>query len=132
MGYLAKIINEKTKQCIISEDKEYFRKQGFSELDVELSIKGNWYLRGFVPQNEDLAKEKRENRDKFLQDSDVYMLPDFPITTEEKNLWLLYRQYLRDITKDEKFPNIDILGFNDWKNRIDNSEEMNNNELLTV
>lgn len=40
----------------------------------------------------------REQRNNKLRDSDIYTLPDFPHKSEEiKQLWLNYRQNLRDL-----------------------------------
>lgn len=74
------------------------------------------------PTQEKLAEMKRADRDRLLQDSDIRMLPDFPILAEEKELWLLYRQYLRDITKDPAFPNVDVLNFANWLGQIHSKE----------
>lgn len=56
-----------------------------------------------------LKEEKRAERDALLAATDKYMLPDYPITEEERNKYKNYRKYLRDITKDNNFPNITIL-----------------------
>ena len=74
------------------------------------------------PTQEEIAEMKRADRDRLLQDSDIRMLPDFPISAEEKELWLLYRQYLRDITKDPAFPNVDVLNFANWLGQIHSKE----------
>jgi Phage tail assembly chaperone protein len=34
-----------------------------------------------------------------LCDTDKYILPDFPITEQQKSLWMTYRQALRDLSK---------------------------------
>lgn len=74
------------------------------------------------PTEEELVFQKRADRDRLLNDSDKRMLPDFPISAEEKELWLLYRQYLRDITKDPAFPNVDVLNFANWLGQIHSKE----------
>lgn len=122
----AKIINEKTKQCDIGEGANfvYYASIGMELMEVEQDYAGNWYLAGYAPAKpeEVLAEEKRADRDRLLQDSDIRMLPDFPISAEEKELWLLYRQYLRDITKDPAFPNVDVLNFANWLGQIHSKE----------
>ena len=40
-------------------------------------------------------------RDGFLDESDKYMLPDFPISDEEREKWRVYRQELRDMTEQQ-------------------------------
>lgn len=39
----------------------------------------------------------RRERNFLLEDSDKYMLEDFPITLEKKEEWKTYRQLLRDL-----------------------------------
>ena len=94
------------------------------EASIVKAYDGNLYLSGYAPAKpeEVLAEEKRADRDRLLQDSDIRMLPDFPISAEEKELWLLYRQYLRDITKDPAFPNVDVLNFANWLGQIHSKE----------
>ena len=63
---------------------------------------------------EELAQEKRAERDNLLAQTDKYMLPDFPITDEERKQYKAYRQYLRDLPEQAEFPNVDVLSFDDW------------------
>nr|DAU95888.1 MAG TPA: tail assembly chaperone protein [Caudoviricetes sp.] len=94
------------------------------EASIVKAYDGNLYLSGYEPQEpeEEMAERKRADRDRLLNDSDKRMLPDFPISAEEKELWLLYRQYLRDITKDPAFPNVDVLNFANWLGQIHSKE----------
>lgn len=126
MKKYAKIINEETKEVSIGTgtNSSFYQSIGMTEMEVEQDYAGNWYLAGYAPAKpeEVLAEEKRADRDRLLQDSDIRMLPDFPISAEEKELWLLYRQYLRDITKDPAFPNVDVLSFENWLGQIHSKE----------
>ncbi|SFR13821.1 MULTISPECIES: tail fiber assembly protein [unclassified Enterobacter] len=47
------------------------------------------------------AEKIRARRDALLRDSDWSMMPDTPT---DKNVWANYRQALRDITLQKKFP----------------------------
>ena len=78
-----------------------------------------------APTKEQLAEEKRAIRNKYLTDSDKYMLPDFPVSDEERALWVKYREYLRNITKAPNFPNVDVLNFKNWKEQINDKEVVN-------
>lgn len=49
------------------------------------------------------ANAIRIRRDTLLSESDWTQLPDIP--KEIKNVWKIYRQELRDITKQPEFPN---------------------------
>ena len=126
MKKYAKITDEETKLCEVGlgTDNNVYASIGMEEMEVEQDYAGNWYLAGYAPAKpeEVLAEGKRADRDRLLQDSDIRMLPDFPISAEEKELWLLYRQYLRDITKDPAFPNVDILNFANWLGQIHSKE----------
>ena len=52
-------------------------------------------------ENEQKAALLREQRDKLLYETDKYMLPDYPITEEEREEYRQYRQYLREF-KDNR------------------------------
>ena len=41
--------------------------------------------------------EAKAERNSKLAETDVYMVSDFPITTEQKTAWGTYRQALRDM-----------------------------------
>lgn len=47
----AKIINEETKQCEVGvgTNIEFYQKIGMTELDVEQSYNGSWYITGYAP-----------------------------------------------------------------------------------
>lgn len=57
-----------------------------------------------VKTEEELAKEAREKRDRLLDGSDFYVMPDYPSTEEGLVAVKTYRQALRDISKQAKFP----------------------------
>ena len=101
MRKYAKITNEETKACEVGlgTNNNFYASIGMEEMEVEQDYAGNWYLAGYAPAKpeEVLAEEKRADRDRLLQDSDIRMLPDFPISAEEKELCLLYIQYIQDI-----------------------------------
>ena len=94
------------------------------EASIVKAYDGNLYLSGYEPQEpeEEMAERKRADRNRLLEDSDKRMLPDFPISAEEKELWLLYRKYLRTITKETAFPNVDVLNFANWLGQIHSKE----------
>lgn len=126
MKKYAKIINEETKACEVGlgTNNFFYASIGMEEMEVEQDYAGNWYLAGYAPAKpeEVLAEEKRADRDRLLSDSDIRILPDFPISAEEKELWLLYRQYLRNIPDDPAFPNVDVLNFANWLGQIHSKE----------
>lgn len=52
---------------------------------------GYWYL-----------ELKRNIRNSYLALTDKYLLSDFPITDDNRNIMRLYRQYLRDFINENK------------------------------
>lgn len=48
-------------------------------------------------------EDVRRKRDAMLQDSDRFVLPDFPISPEEKNKRIEWRAYLRNYTNNDKW-----------------------------
>lgn len=67
---------------------------------------------------EELAQEKRAERDNLLAQTDKYMLSDFPITDEKREQYKAYRQYLRDLPASWSFPNVEIMTFEKYVESI--------------
>lgn len=118
MKKYAKVINEETKLCEVGlgTNSEFYQSIGMTEQEVEQAYNGNWYLKGYAPSQplEELKAQKRAERDNLLQSTDKFMLSDYPITEEEKGLWIKYRKYLRDLPEGSDFPNVEVLTFEDW------------------
>lgn len=56
------------------------------------------------PTAEELALMIRAQRDRLLAETDYLLMPDYPIAGEALDALAVYRQALRDITKQETFP----------------------------
>ncbi len=117
----AKIINEGTKQCEVGAgtNSRFYQSIGMIEQDVEQAYNSSWYLRGYAPAKpeldvEELSAQKRSERDVVLQSTDIYMLSDFPISDEQRELYKQYRQYLRDLPTAESFPEVKVMSFEEW------------------
>ena len=57
-----------------------------------------------VRTDEELAREARDKRDRLLDESDWFMMPDYPAKAEDLAAMKTYRQALRDISKQDGFP----------------------------
>lgn len=101
-GQIINISNNKTKITQLEFDDEFLE-----------CLDGCYYTKeyAYIKNKEILAERLRRKRNMILKSTDVYMLPDFPITEEQREYIIEYRQYLRDITKSEQFPNIGIKDF---------------------
>ena len=58
---------------------------------------GNGNSVSYNDLSESQVSELRAKRNAKLAETDIYMVSDFPITTEQKNAWQTYRQALRDM-----------------------------------
>jgi len=56
-------------------------------------------------------EEVRSKRNKLLEESDYMVIKSLENGSEIPAEWKTYRQKLRDITKDENFPNIENIVF---------------------
>lgn len=65
----------------------------------------------FIPNNEHFLKRARNIRNELLNKTDRYLLEDYPITGEQKQIIKDYRQMLRDFinTNKDRFLNGQIL-----------------------
>ena len=70
-----------------------------------------------APTTDELAAQKRLERDNLLAQTDKYMLSDFPITEEKLAQYKAYRQYLRDLPEQAEFPSVELLSFEDWNKK---------------
>lgn len=93
---------------------------------ISVSLGGGQYRleEQIVPEKttEELAQDKRAERDILLAQTDKYMLSDFPITDEERAQYKAYRQYLRDLPEQESFPNVEIMTFEKYVESITQGE----------
>ena len=99
MKKYAIIINEETKQVSVGTgtNVEFYKSVGMSEMEVEQAYDGQWYLKGYAPEKPTEQKEAeiRAVRNQYLEQTDKYMITDYPITDDERELYRQYRTYLR-------------------------------------
>ena len=74
-------------------------KEAFERGEIQVSD----YMPTVIP-DEVLAFEIRDRRNDLLTETDYFMQPDYPISEETRTDLKAYRQALRDITKQEGFP----------------------------
>ena len=126
MQLFYKITNEEKNevQVYFGGREDFAAENGFIPGDVEqCRTSGRWYLKGKMPA-EEKAADLRETRDFMLSSLDWR----FDRYREQKTLGvettdseqdfidlLQYKQYLRDITKDPTFPDIQIKTFEEFK-----------------
>lgn len=119
MKKYAKIIDEQTKEVEIGVgvNDEYYIEIGMKKMDVEQAYNGNWYVKGYTPEEpeEDKKLKVRLIKNSYLDLSDYTQLPDSPFTSEEKFEYAQYREYLRNYTKKDEWWLENPLTFEEWK-----------------
>lgn len=114
----AKIINEKTKEVSvgIGTNAKFYKSIGMTEMDVEQAYNGQWYVKGYAPAEPEteIQIRVREIRDNALEQTDKYMIVDFPISDEDRETMKQYRQYLRDYTQSPDWWESEPLKYEDW------------------
>ena len=132
MKAFAQVINEETKACLIGSgtNEVFYEKIGMTEQEIEQGYDGKWYMAGYAPKKpaEITAEEKRAERDKFLAETDKVMIADYPVSDETRELYRLYRAYLRDLPAQADFPDVDVLNFKNWREQIHAKEPEVSNE----
>lgn len=122
----AKIINEATKQCEVGvgRNTEFYKSIGMTEMEVEQAYDGSWYVKSYAPEKSQEVKENevRAVRNSCLQATDIYMLPDFPITDEEREEYKNYRRYLRNYPSLDDWWKAAPMNFEEWREVIINDE----------
>ena len=58
---------------------------------------GNGHSVTYDDPSESQVSELRAERNAKLAETDIYMISDYPITTEQKTAWQTYRQELRNM-----------------------------------
>ena len=112
------IINEETKQVSVGTgtNTAFYQSIGMSEMEVEQAYDGSWYVKGFAPEKpvEELQAQVRAVRNQYLKQTDEFMIVDYPITDDERELYKQYRTYLRDYTLSENWQESNPLKFEEW------------------
>ena len=77
------------------------------------------YLEAVNPpelSDEDKQAQVRAVRNRFLEQTDKYMIADYPITDEEREQYKAYRAYLRDYTLEDEWWLANPKTFEEWSN----------------
>ena len=118
----AKIENEETKQVSVGlgTNTAFYQSIGMSEMEVEQAYDGSWYVKGFAPEKptEQKEAEVRAIRNQYLEQTDKYMIADYPITDEERELYKQYRTYLRTYPECRDWYKANPKTFEEWGAKI--------------
>ena len=79
------------------------------------------YLEAVNPPEPSVEEKKarvRQVRNQYLEQTDKFMITDYPITDEERELYKKYREYLRDYTLPENWWESNPQKFEEWVSSI--------------
>lgn len=92
----------------VEEDKEH-------SIADYLQVNGEYVLTSSDEAIEQKKSEVRSVRNQYLKQTDEFMIVDYPITDDERELYKQYRTYLRDYTLTENWWESNPLKFEEWK-----------------
>lgn len=71
-----------------------------------------------IPTDDELKAQVRSVRNRYLEQTDKYMIVDYPITDEGRELYKQYRTYLRDYTLTDNWWESEPQKFDEWVSSI--------------
>ena len=71
----------------------------------------------YVPTDDELKAQVRAVRNQYLEQTDKYMIADYPITDEEREQYKAYRVYLRDYTLEDEWWLANPKTFEEWSGK---------------
>ena len=81
-------------------------------------INGEYVLTSSAEAIEQKKAEVRAVRNQYLEQTDKYMIADYPITDDERELYRQYRTYLRDYTLTDNWWASEPQTFAAWVSSI--------------
>lgn len=83
-----------------------------------LQVNGEYVLTSSAEAIEQKKADVRAVRNQYLEQTDKYMITDYPITDDERELYKQYREYLRDYTLPENWWESEPQKFEEWVSSI--------------
>lgn len=99
LGDIRKVIWNEDRMVFGEWDEETKKHFGVTEVNIPEPE-----VPPYVPTDEELADGIRRDRDEKLEETDFFVIPDYPSDPKDLEEVKTYRQALRDITKQSGFP----------------------------
>lgn len=107
--------------CLVNDSIEEDAEHSVSDY---VQVNGEFVLTSSAEAIEQRKEEVRSIRNQYLYDTDKYMIPDFPITEEERQQYKDYREYLRNYPEEENWYESTPLMFAEWKEELNATEQI--------
>ena len=108
-----KIIGVSEQEPVLLDNYEVQEDNEHSISDY-MQINGEYVLTSSDEAVEQKKADVRAIRNQYLEQTDKYMITDYPITDDERELYKQYRTYLRDYTLTENWWESEPLKFDEW------------------
>lgn len=99
LGDIRKVIWNEDRMVFGEWDEETKKHFGVTEVNIPEPE-----VPPYAPTDEELAERIRRERDEKLEETDFFVMPDYPSDPKDLEEVKTYRQALRDITKQSGFP----------------------------
>lgn len=99
LGGIRKVIWDEDRMVFGEWDEETKKHFGVTEVNIPEPE-----VPPYVPTDEELTERIRRDRDEKLEETDFFVMPDYPSDPKDLEEVKTYRQALRDITKQRGFP----------------------------
>ena len=83
-----------------------------------IQVNGEYVLASSNEAIEQKKADVRTVRNQYLEQTDKFMIADYPITDDERELYKQYRTYLRDYTLSENWWESEPHKFEEWVSSI--------------
>ena len=97
--------------CLVHDRVEEDTEHSVSDY---LQVNGEYVLTSSDEAIEQKKAEVRAVRNQYLEQTDKYMIADYPITSTQKTKYKQYRVYLRDYTLTEDWFKHEPMSFDEW------------------
>ena len=108
--------------CLVHD---YVEKDTEHQLSDYVHCDGQFVLTVSDKAIEQKKADVRSVRNQYLEQTDKFMIVDYPITDEERELYKQYREYLRDYTLSENWWEHSPMTYEEWKSL----QTTNNNDV---
>ena len=98
--------------CLVHDSVEEDTERTISDY---IQVNGEFVLTSSAEAIEQRKEEVRSVRNQYLEQTDKFMLADYPITDEERELYKQYREYLRTYPECRDWYKANPKTYDEWK-----------------
>ena len=101
--------------CLIHDSVEEDTERSVSDY---VQVNGEYVLTSSAEAIEQCKEQVRSVRNRYLEQTDKFMIADYPITDEEWEQYKAYRVYLRDYTLEDEWWLANPKTFEEWSEQL--------------